>query len=268
MFARSVRTPCCNTNVRSCEEISRVLALCDRGLNDCEVSRRTGVPRTTVRGWRSGAAPARQLAAARSCPVCGHPAHAFERHCSAPYAYLLGLYLGDGCLSAHPRGVYKLRITLDARYEGILDECAAAMRAVVPSSRPGRVRSVGCFEVTSYSKQWHCLFPQHGPGRKHEREIVLVPWQRIVARTQPMALLRGLIHSDGSRHLNTVRSATGKSYAYPRYEFSNRSADIRRIFTDACDRLGIAWRVMNAYNISVARRDSIARLDAFVGPKR
>jgi hypothetical protein len=26
------------------------------------------------------------------------------------------MYLGDGCLSAHPRGVFKLRISLDARY--------------------------------------------------------------------------------------------------------------------------------------------------------
>jgi len=28
-------------------------------------------------------------------------------------------------------------------------------------------------------------------------------------------------------------------YEYVRYMFSNRSGDIRRIFTDACDRAGI-----------------------------
>jgi hypothetical protein len=32
------------------------------------------------------------------------------------YAYLLGLYLGDGCLSEHPRGVYHLRVACAARY--------------------------------------------------------------------------------------------------------------------------------------------------------
>jgi hypothetical protein len=37
----------------------------------------------------------------------------------AAYVYLLGMYLGDGCLSSHPRDVYKLRISLDARYPGI-----------------------------------------------------------------------------------------------------------------------------------------------------
>ena len=35
------------------------------------------------------------------------------------YAYLLGLYLGDGCLSETRRGVYRLRITLDKKYPGI-----------------------------------------------------------------------------------------------------------------------------------------------------
>jgi hypothetical protein len=45
------------------------------------------------------------------------------------------------------------------------------------------------------------------------------------------------------------------------------SADIRGLFCDACDRLGIAWRRMNARNISVARRAAVARLDEFVGPK-
>jgi hypothetical protein len=59
----------------------------------------------------------------------------------------------------------------------------------------------------------------------------------------------------------------GGVYAYPRYNFSNASADIRQIFCDACDLLGIEWRVMNARNISVARRRSVALLDSFVGPK-
>jgi hypothetical protein len=31
--------------------------------------------------------------------------------------------------------------------------------------------------------------------------------------------------------------------------------------------LGIEWRAMNRWNISVARRASVAQLDEFVGPK-
>ncbi|WP_176611803.1 hypothetical protein [Actinomadura sp. WMMB 499] len=56
-------------------------------------------------------------------------------------------------------------------------------------------------------------------------------------------------------------------YEYPRCYFTNDSVDIQRIFTDALDRLGIAWRQMNRKNISVARREAVARMDEFVGPK-
>ncbi len=31
--------------------------------------------------------------------------------------------------------------------------------------------------VSAYSKTWPCLIPQHGPGQKHHRPIVLEPWQ-------------------------------------------------------------------------------------------
>jgi hypothetical protein len=86
-------------------------------------------------------------------------------------------------------------------------------------------------------------------------------------RDQPQPFLRGLIHSDGCRSINTVRSASGRTYSYPRYTFSNRSRDIRGFFTATCDQLHIEWRQMNRWNISVARRESVARLDEFVGPK-
>jgi hypothetical protein len=51
------------------------------------------------------------------------------------YAYLLGLYLGDGCLLRHRRGVYRLHITLDAAHPVIAAECQAAMSLVMPASR-------------------------------------------------------------------------------------------------------------------------------------
>jgi hypothetical protein len=184
------------------------------------------------------------------------------------YAYLLGLYLGDGCLSETRRGVYRLRVVLDVRYPGIIRECRAAMQQVLPQNRPGvqRKRHERAVEVWVYSKHLPCLFPQHGAGRKHERAIRLADWQAAVVMRHPSHLLRGLIHSDGCRFTNTVRHGD-KTYPYPRYNFTNRSDDIKRIFCDACDLLGIEWRVMNQWDISVAKRDSVARLDEFVGPK-
>jgi hypothetical protein len=49
--------------------------------------------------------------------------------------------------------------------------------------------------------------------------------------------------------------------------FVNESADIRELFCRTCDAIGVEWRQMNRNTISVARRDSVARLDEFIGPK-
>ena len=106
------------------------------------------------------------------------------------------------------------------------------------------------------------MFPQHGPGRKHERRIALEDWQRRLVAKHPGQLLRGLIHSDGCRFLNT-----GRNWRHPRYCFSNRSDDIRRIFCDACDLLGVRWTVAPPRTVYVSRVRDVALLDEVIGPK-
>ena len=127
----------------------------------------------------------------------------------------------------------------------------------------GRQGPAGCCEVVSYSKHWICLFPQHGPGRKHERRIELTGWQQDLVDLDPRPLLRGLLHSDGCRVLNWVNGTP-----YPRYHCTSVSPEIRAIFGRACDALGIEWRPHNRWSPSVARRGSVALLDGLVGPKR
>jgi hypothetical protein len=126
--------------------------------------------------------------------------------------------------------------------------------------------------VEAAYKHWPLVFPQHGPGRKHNRPIVLADWQRAIVDRRPQPFLRGLIHSDGCRTVNRfkTRLPSGRvaEYAYPRYFFSNKSADIRGLFCDYCERLGIRWTQSNPRNVSVSHRDSVALLDSFVGPKR
>lgn len=56
-------------------------------------------------------------------------------------------------------------------------------------------------------------------------------------------------------------------YEYPRYLFSNKSTDILGLCGAALDGLGVDWRFARPDVISVARKDAVARLDAFVGPK-
>jgi len=257
--------------VRTREEVALVIELVAAGRNDCEIVRETGIPRGTVRQWRKGQTPDFDRLytykgpdgqpRGRACIVCGGDPLALPQ---APYTYLLGLYLGDGCLTACPRNVYKLRIACAERYPGLIRECELAMARVLPNTvGRARKRNERCLEVYSYSKHWPCLFPQHGPGRKHERRIELIPWQQELVDLDPRPLVRGLLHSDGCRVLNWVNGTP-----YPRYHFSNVSPDIKAIFGRACDQLGLEWRPNNRVSLSVARRESVALLDDFVGPKR
>ena len=111
---------------------------------------------------------------------------------------------------------------------------------------------------------------KHGPGPKHLRSIVLAPWQRDLVRAYPASFLTGLVHSDGCRAMNRVRRPTLggiKEYAYPRYFFSNASTEIRAMFAESCAQIGITCRTTTERNLSVARRDDVALLDTFIGPK-
>ncbi|MGF1426191.1 hypothetical protein [Kitasatospora sp. LaBMicrA B282] len=128
----------------------------------------------------------------------------------------------------------------------------------------------GCTSVVSTSKHWPCLFPQHGPGKKHDRPIVLAPWQREIVDAHPWPFLRGLIHSDGCRIVNwTTRGA--KRYEYPRYFFTNKSPDIIALLTTTLDAVGVQWKAAHrsngTTNISIARRDCVALMDRHIGPK-
>lgn len=251
-------------------DVRRVQQLAAQGWSRNAIARATGISRTTVGSWLDGRylgrtdRVGRRRGACHICDATDPPARA--------YAYLLGQYLGDGWITTARNGVQRLTITSDERYPGIIDETAQAMRCVVPGSIVGmqRVRGARCVNVMTHSKHIACLFPQHGPGRKHERRIALVAWQTEIVARDPAALVRGLIHSDGCRCLNRVRKTVGgetRLYAYPRYLFSNNSADIQHIFTDALDRLGMRWTQNRWNSISVASRPSVARMDELVGPK-
>ncbi|WP_339156658.1 helix-turn-helix domain-containing protein [Actinomadura luteofluorescens] len=159
------------------------LALLEQGLTISDVSRRTGVSRGALREWLLRTEQGRELYVHphRVCPRCTALPRPPEPEDS--YAYLLGLYLGDGYISPvgdRTKMIWALRIACADAWPGLIEECVKAVSAI----RPG----------------------------------------------------------------NKVRTIQG-------------------MFTGALDRLGVAWAQMNATNISVAKREAVARLDAFVGPK-
>jgi hypothetical protein len=245
------------------EQRSLALHLMTEGFTIAEAHRQTGIPKTTLWNWKRNPVPDRRRK--EDCPLC-HDRRLDRR----AYAYLLGLYLGDGHIAATTKGCHRLDIFCSECWPGLIDAAAEAMQAVMPGHSIARRQKRGCKAVTTQSKHWTCLFPQHGAGMKHTRKIELEPWQRDIVDEFTEEFIRGLIHSDGCRAINRVRRPAKNGdrwYEYPRYFFSNASDDIRKLYTDALDHLGIAWKQNNARNISVAKREAVARLDEFVGPK-
>ena len=244
------------------------LSMIERGQSLSSVSVSTGVSRSTLRCWRDHPEMRDRRA---SCPRCAEQPGFPEP--TRDYAYLLGLYLGDGYINPvgdRRKGVWILRITCADAWPGLQDECKSALAALRPGKKVGTLQREGCTDVLAWSKHWPCLFPQHGPGKKHDRKIELADWQQVVAESQPAALARGLFHSDGCRFINRVRRplpSGDRWYEYPRYMFTNESVDILGLCGEALDRLDVAWRFSRRNTISVARREAVARLDEFVGPK-
>jgi hypothetical protein len=117
--------------MRSAEEYDAVCERIAAGMTDLSIEAEPGVPRPTVSEWRR------------------RPRSSFSAFPAGPYCYLLGLYLGDGCIAA------------------VL------------------ARSDNSVEVGLYSKHWVCIFPQHGPGKKHHRVITLEPWQEDLVNQAP-----------------------------------------------------------------------------------
>ena len=187
------------------------------------------------------------------------------------YAYILGMYLGDGCISWNGRAG-QLVITLDTAYPGVIAECADVLGRLAPRKVAIRKHPVHNYvRVEAGWKYWPLLFPQHGPGRKHERQIVLTQWQWDLVRHHREEFIRGLIHSDGCRTINRFKtklpSGRVADYEYVRYFFSNLSPQIRQLFIQVCGELGIRTTQSNHRNISVSHRDSVAIMERIVGPK-
>jgi hypothetical protein len=238
------------------------LDLIASGLNDCEVSRRIGVPRRTVRDWRVPTYVPRTPTNPRSvCLRCWKPTSTVA-YTPADYAELLGLYLGDGHITQMARA-QRLRLMLDAKYPAIVADAAALMARVVPDNKVGRqYRHEGrMVTLFAYHQHWGCLFPQHGPGKKHERSIALERWQHHLVAQAPWAFLRGCIRSDGCVFINQ----TGP-YAYETYDFANHSKQILHIFAATCALVGVECRI-HSNRVRINRRASVALLLEHVGRK-
>jgi transcriptional regulator with XRE-family HTH domain len=249
--------------VRTKTEFDYVKQLVAEGLSDHQIAKLTGISQPTVTRWRKREHPP------------GRPSHHFSWRIRDEYAYcyLLGCYLGDGTVARPSPNSWELRLACDRRYVDIMDEIEAAAILTFHGAAPTTfASSTGASALVRISHPGIGeAFPQHGPGRKHLRRIVLADWQTELTRREPEAFIRGLIHSDGCRVENRFRrklpSGRTTEYRYIRYFFSNLSADIRNIFVEHCGLLGIRVTQSNSRNLSISHRDSVAILERIVGAK-
>ena len=122
------------------EKVREALALRAEGCATKTIARRLGIARSTVRYWLDRCAGVAQSAEAIGLkPIqCGFDSH--HQH-QAEYAYLLGMYLGDGCISRMPR-TYVLRIFLHRKQIDVIERVNHALRSLLPDHRVGYVLAV------------------------------------------------------------------------------------------------------------------------------
>ena len=97
---------------------------------------------------------------------------------AAAYCYVLGLYLGDGCISRNRR-VWRLRITLDAKYPAIIDRCRQAIDILMPRQRAGiSAARMGASKCGCTPSTGHACSRSTVPARSTSGAIRLEPWQQ------------------------------------------------------------------------------------------
>jgi len=263
--------------MRDYDEYHEILDLWELGYSKRRISLLTGIPRATVTDCiqRYGSLKGleeNQERAFKSQPykVLQRITDTHDMQIQQAYAYLLGIYLGDGSISRN-RKIFRLRVTLDEKYPHIIESCVRAIQTLLPDNEIGVIHKRGCVDVSCYHKFWPILLPQHGAGRKHKREIKLEDWQQAIIETYPLELFRGLYHSDGSRFSNIVNDKD-----YPRYQFTNTSEDICCLFCETCDRLELHWTLKqrrspaggSITDIFISNRKDVDFLDRLIGPKQ
>lgn len=164
------------------------------------------------------------------------------------YSYLLGMYLGDGCISAD----------LDERIASKF-RCTAVRKVsspAWPAQSPCCVRAIRLAFAVAVASQSSTHTPT--PGRYCFRSTEgdesisgRLSWSHI----QP-SFFEGASSPNGCRHRRIVAGCN-----YPAYSFTNHSADILRLFTWACELIGLHPRRTNRVTVSLARRVDVAAID-------
>jgi len=190
------------------------------------------------------------------------------------YSYILGFYLGDGCLG-HTKKSSRSKtfmITNQASFLNMNKLITDSLQTIFPNKKVKHYyrKNSDCVNIMVNAISLEELFP-HGKGTKHTRKIELKEWQEEICKQYPKELIKGLIESDGCRFKPV------KKYDYIVYQFTNASKDIHSILQKFCDLLQIEHtsrkrefkneKRATIYLTCFSKKESVEKLEGFIGKK-
>lgn len=244
----------------------------NHGLSDYKVSEKLGISRPNIQRWRkqyfsnsSKMMKRKEILEASALKRYGDPNNMdVTKLPSDSYAYILGMYLGDGCLSKSTKcRTCTLYITQNREYDIVVNDCLNHLKNLmkefdIEPTVVYRKNSKAC-DIKINSVYTLKLFPQHGEGLKHDRKINLEDWQWTHVEKEPWMFIKGLMHSDGSKYFDKYNSKW-------HWQFTNRSEDIKDILCQVCDTVGLQWTRCKQ-NVSFYKSESVIMLNENVGEK-
>lgn len=237
--------------------IKQILLEFKSGKNKSKIAMEYGIPRSTLRYWidNENTISVQKISDKDISLIIKEIENNKEI-----YNYILGLYLGDGCISLNKMS-YKLRITQDEKYPISIVDIKNKMDLFFNKNANVCNGDGKCKILTIYDKNLPLYFPQHGAGKKHDREIILSDYQR--DNIDFLYLMKGLWMSDGSYYI--------ASRNYEAYNFTNKSTDIISLFEECLTFCEVNYRKRIKKNgvwiIEITKKSEVQKMKELVGFK-
>lgn len=236
------------------EIIEKVLIDFNNGKNKYQIAKEYSIPRATLSGWIKNNGKKIRTSDKDISVIIQEIKNNKET-----YNYILGLYLGDGCISSHKMS-YKLRIAQDNKYPKSITDIENILKSFFPNNI-FICKPKGCTVIGIYDKNLPLYFPQHDTGKKHDRPIILSDYQR--ENLDYLNLMSGLWMSDGSYYIAQKK--------YECYNFTNKSTDIISLFEECLTNFSIAYRKRmkkdGVWIIEITKKSEVVKMKDIVGTK-
>lgn len=260
-----------STKRKSVAEYNSAMDSYSSGMSIKDISEKMKINRSTISNWVCGATGVSYTSKVKhysKLPNEYDPVKFMQslnpsitnEHRNNVYSYILGLYLGDGCINKFAR-TKRLNVSCDEKYPELNNHISNMFEYLFGS--PVKIihkKNSKCIDICYSNCNLGLLFPQDGKGKKHDRCIYLTEWQRGIINFK--FLLVGLFHSDGCFY---KRPNWNKYY----YSFVNKSPDIINIFSECLTHFNIHHGIVDRkgciFNINVYRDSD--KLKELIGTK-